>query len=1659
MLRKGVLGLAAAVLLLPVPVALAEFPFPEPAAYDELKLPAGTGADDLTGKRVWMYAATPEEENAIVNADPRELNGVRGAHVVDEEASAETAWMLTTGRPDVTIAVLDSGIMWNDLSTVRDIREKTRINRGEAPPPNAGRASALEPGADCAAYATALAAGGTDGDAYDLDGNGVFNLLDYACDTRVDRDPARGVGPSSGGVPLLDPQDILIAFTGEDLDGDGDLDDDGNGYDDDMVGWDYLDDDNDPYDDVQYGHGSGEAKDSSAEADNDAEGGGELGSCPNCMVVHMRVGDSFVADVNNFAEATLYATDNDVEVVQEALGTLNNSTLARRAIEYAYDHGTTVIASAADEAAQHNNWPSSNPHVILVNSVTKYPEENLDPSDIGFPDQEPIPDAIPVPGPNQPGRSYLEFNGCTNFNAKITLAIPSVSCSSDATGRAAGFAGLVYSAAYNAVDAGALDAHPTCERVGGDPCAISANEVRQAMATGTLGGVEQADDVRFTGVDPAPEPRCTPATAECTSPFFGEGFTSQLRVPFPPRSYPARDGHDQFYGYGRVNMRKAVEATQDGVVFPEAEIEAPDWYWFVDPEQGPLDIRGHVGVRTGSYTCRLLVAPGSYPNNAEDPAGDFAPVEDGFCDGATARTGSFSGPLGTIDVEELKGRFPPDAQGFNGRETGNTANQSHNGRPNDDPYGFVVKVVVTAGEGEEALTGEDRRNLRLHRDQDMLDGLPRDIGGDGASSPAFADLDADNENELILAGSDGLVHAYRRDLTEIDGWPARVDRVPVHSGAAAYESGEVTSDARGAILGSVAVGDLDRDGSPEVVVTDLEGKVTAFAADGTRHFTQESDVAFSGKPLQPFENVRQGHTNRTQHGFIASPVLVDLDGDDGGRLEVVAAAMDRHVYAWNDDGTAVDGFPALVVDYAKVDSIDPVTHAVRFDQDKLGYEDDDPNKPIQPNQGAIVDTPAIGDLDGDGKMDIVVGTNEEYVAGAGDEGGQNVSPFNGFVLKFAVGTTLAPANTRLHALTADGDPDGDARTKTPELENWPVKLAQSGTETLPIVGEGVTGAPVIGVVDCPEGPAQGAQIGAQAHAGPSFILNHDGTSCYGTAPDENGDDRPVPLQSDGKSGAEQTDTPVINAFGHPVLANLDGGPSMSYLTPGIGALRALDIAFPEYQGGQDFLGAWTGETGQFRPNWPARMNDLQFLTGPSVAEVDGVTPTQEVLAGSASLDLQGFNALGAPIDPKWPKLTSDWLVTNPLVGGWGDGENKVVVAVTRGGFMLGYAARAGVCDGPDAWPRFHHDNWNTGDARRAGSSDTVLPGRPGDLRVEEGEVRYTAAGDDLMCGDDVRHEVRTSDAPITGENFGQAELVGQNPEPARRAPGDDEAVEGEGLKRFVAVRAIDDAENVGPLSVIDTAPPGPGGGDSGGGTPLGDGGAGPGGPGRPGGGGPSGGARPGAGATAGGANAGACVPNRLLRGARVRSRGRGLAVVVPPVPGGVTVDVFQQAVGRRLGDRLVARFTGRTASFRWNGRSNIAGRRVRNGYLFVRFRAAGETARFALRRRRRGFSVRPGYYRPAHCRVLASVKLLRPVFGGRRNSGLSLSFRLTRAASVGVTVTRGGRVVRRYAPRTFGSGRTFRRTLRSSLRGDHRVRVVARAGSAIDVVTLVARRL
>jgi len=211
-----------------------------------------------------------------------------------------------------------------------------------------------------------------------------------------------------------------------------------------------------------------------------------------------------------------------------------------------------------------------------------------------------------------------------------------------------------------------------------------------------------------------------------------------------------------------------------------------------------------------------------------------------------------------------------------------------------------------------------------------------------------------------------------------------------------------------------------------------------------------------------------------------------------------------------------------------------------------------------------------------------------------------------------------------------------------------------------------------------------------------------------------------------------------------------------------------------------------------------------------------------------------------------------------------------------------------------------------------------------------------------------------------------------------------------------------------------------------------------------------------------------CVPADGFRSTQTTPRGRrvGLAFTrAQPRP--VDVDVFQQAVGRRVvGERLVARWANRTSGLTWNGRANRRGRRVSDGYYVVRYRmrlAGGGTdvRRTTLRRAGGRFTVRPPFYRRAACGLVRSHKLTRPVFGGRTNREVYASYQLGRPGSVAVEVWRGSRLVRRERAVERPAGQTFRVRLDAEGlgRADHQVRLIVRSGDQTETSVVTARRL
>jgi hypothetical protein len=90
-----------------------------------------------------------------------------------------------------------------------------------------------------------------------------------------------------------------------------------------------------------------------------------------------------------------------------------------------------------------------------------------------------------------------------------------------------------------------------------------------------------------------------------------------------------------------------------------------------------------------------------------------------------------------------------------------------------------------------------------------------------------------------------------------------------------------------------------------------------------------------------------------------------------------------------------------------------------------------------------------------------------------------------------------------------------------------------------------------------------------------------------------------------------------------------------------------------------------------------------------------------------------------------------------------------------------YKTRAPACS-PSFSPRFHHDNWDSGNY----AIDAVDPGRPYDSIVRDRVLSFAAPGADLLCGTATRYEVVTSKRPITPENFAAAKPLAGAPAPA-----------------------------------------------------------------------------------------------------------------------------------------------------------------------------------------------------------------------------------------------------------------------------------------------------
>ncbi len=129
------------------------------------------------------------------------------------------------------------------------------------------------------------------------------------------------------------------------------IDDDANGYIDDLIGWNFINGNNLPLDDR--GHGTGVAFTAAGVQEN---GEGGSGTAPFARIMALRVADQLqgfgtpIVTLSNFLLATTYAAENGARIINFSAGGTTPTSAQQSQIEWLDSQGVLLIAAAGNGA-------------------------------------------------------------------------------------------------------------------------------------------------------------------------------------------------------------------------------------------------------------------------------------------------------------------------------------------------------------------------------------------------------------------------------------------------------------------------------------------------------------------------------------------------------------------------------------------------------------------------------------------------------------------------------------------------------------------------------------------------------------------------------------------------------------------------------------------------------------------------------------------------------------------------------------------------------------------------------------------------------------------------------------------------------------------------------------------------------------------------------------------------------------------------------------------------------------------------------------------------------------------------------------------------------------------------------------------------------------
>lgn len=314
----------------------------------------------------------------------------------------------------------------------------------------------------------------------------------------------------------------------------------------------------------------------------------------------------------------------------------------------------------------------------------------------------------------------------------------------------------------------------------------------------------------------------------------------------------------------------------------------------------------------------------------------------------------------------------------------------------------AVDSVNINGAGKKVIVfGSDDGNLfAIDNTGNLLKGFPFYTGAPVKSSPVISDITNDGNKEIIVFSGNGNLFVIGFDGVVKNGFPKKVQNIQDSFGNLV-------------ILPSPAIGDIDNDGSKEIVIGTADSTLNVIRADGTIQagFPVHLDNVVYSSPIISKLNGNNfqiaaassgGYlylikpdgqivaSRQLSQGFISSPVIADMNRDS--TKEILLAGTDGNILSINPNSALDINWSMQTVSeinsspvVADVDG-DGFTEAVYCSMNgavmvinKDGVMDLNTTNLFGLFNGWVISSPAIGDIDGNGKLDITIASFDETI--------------------------------------------------------------------------------------------------------------------------------------------------------------------------------------------------------------------------------------------------------------------------------------------------------------------------------------------------------------------------------------------------------------------------------------------------------------------------------------------------------------------------------------------------------------------------------------------------------------------------------------------------------------------------------------------------------